>query len=60
MYTFNYINQLYIVFDTHHTYAKFIFNDKYISILSQKVPKFELYKHNDELFNIYYGIFYEL
>jgi hypothetical protein len=21
-------------------------------ILSQKVPKFELYKHNDELFNI--------
>ena len=30
------------------------------SILSQKVPKFELYKHNNELFNIYYGIFYEL
>jgi hypothetical protein len=30
------------------------------SILSLKVPKFELYKHNDELFNIYYGIFYEL
>jgi hypothetical protein len=30
------------------------------SILSQKVPKFEVYKHNDELFNIYYGIFYEL
>jgi hypothetical protein len=30
------------------------------SILSQKVPKFELYKHNDEVFNIYYGIFYEL
>ena len=27
------------------------------SILSQNVPKFELYKHNDELFNIYYGIF---
>jgi hypothetical protein len=24
------------------------------------VPKFELYKHNDELFNFYYGIFYEL
>jgi hypothetical protein len=23
------------------------------------VPKFELYKHNDELLNIYYGIFYE-
>ena len=29
-------------------------------IVSQKVPKFELYKHNDELFNIYYRIFYEL
>jgi hypothetical protein len=25
------------------------------SILSQKVPKFELYKH-DELFNIYYEV----
>jgi hypothetical protein len=24
------------------------------------VPKFELYKHNDELFSIYYGIFYVL
>jgi hypothetical protein len=24
------------------------------------VPTFELYKHNDELFDIYYGIFYEL
>jgi hypothetical protein len=23
------------------------------------VPKFELYKHKDEFFNIYYGIFYE-
>ena len=33
---------------------------KNCSILSQKVPKFELYKHNDELFNLYYGIFYEL
>ena len=33
---------------------------KNCSILSQKVPTFELYKHNDELFNIYYGIFYEL
>ena len=29
-------------------------------ILSQNVPKFELYKHNDELFNIYYSIFDEL
>ena len=35
-------------------------NDQNCSILSQKVPKFELYKHNDKLFNIYYGIFYEL
>jgi hypothetical protein len=35
-------------------------NDQNCSILSQKVPKFELYNHNDELFNIYYGIFYEL
>ena len=35
-------------------------NSQNCSILSQKVPNFELYKHNDELFNIYYGIFYEL
>ena len=35
-------------------------NGQNCSILSQKVPKFELYRHNDELFNIYYGIFYEL
>jgi hypothetical protein len=35
-------------------------NGQNCSILSQKVPKLELYKHNDELFNIYYGIFYEL
>ena len=35
-------------------------NGQYCSILSQKVPKFELYKHNDELLNIYYGIFYEI
>ena len=34
-------------------------NGQNCSILSQKVPKFELYKHNDEL-NIYYGICYEL
>jgi hypothetical protein len=32
-------------------------NGQNCSILSQKMPKFELYKHNDELFNIYYGIF---
>jgi hypothetical protein len=24
------------------------------------VPKFELYKHNDDLFNIYHRFFYEL
>ena len=35
-------------------------NGQNCSILNQKVPKFELYKHNDELFNIYYVIFYEL
>jgi hypothetical protein len=35
-------------------------NGQNCSILSQKVPKFELYKHNDELFNKYYRIFYEL
>jgi hypothetical protein len=35
-------------------------NGQNCSILSQNVPKFELYKHDDELFNIYYGIFYEL
>jgi hypothetical protein len=35
-------------------------NGQNCSILSQKVPKFELYNHNDELFHIYYGIFYEL
>ena len=32
-------------------------NGENCSILSQKVPKFELNKHNDELFNIYYEIF---
>ena len=35
-------------------------NGQNCPILSQKVPKLELYKHNDELFNIYYGNFYEL
>ena len=35
-------------------------NGQNCSILSQKVRKFEPHKHNDELFNIYYGIFYEL
>ena len=33
---------------------------KNCSILSQKVPTFEVYKHNDELLNLYCGIFYEL
>ena len=32
-------------------------NGQNCSILRQKLSKFELYKHNDELFNIYYGIF---
>ena len=35
-------------------------NGQNCSILSQNVPKFELYKHNDKLFNIHYWIFYEL
>jgi hypothetical protein len=35
-------------------------NGQNCSISMQIMPKFELYKHNDELFNIYYGIFYEL
>jgi hypothetical protein len=30
------------------------------SAVSEEKTKFEQYKHNDELFNIYYGIFYEL
>jgi hypothetical protein len=34
-------------------------NGQDCSILSQKVPKFELYKHNDELFNIYYGAVFD-
>ena len=32
-------------------------NGQNCSILSQKVPKFELYKHNDELYNIIMGFF---
>jgi hypothetical protein len=35
-------------------------NGKNCSILSQNVPKFELCKHNDELFSIYYRIFYAI
>jgi hypothetical protein len=34
-------------------------NGQNCSILSQNVPKIELCKHNDELFSIYYRIFYE-
>jgi hypothetical protein len=30
------------------------------TILKGDHPRIELYKHNDELFDIYYGIFYEL
>ena len=33
---------------------------KWPKLLYFKPESFELYKHNDELFNIYYGIFYEL
>ena len=32
-------------------------NGQNCSILSQNVPKFEMYKHNDEVFNIYYRFF---
>jgi hypothetical protein len=46
--------------DFFYFHPPFFLNGQNCSILSQKVPKFELYKHNDELFNIYYGIFYEL
>jgi hypothetical protein len=35
-------------------------NGQNCSILSQNVPKFELYKHNDELFSIYYRIYGQL
>jgi hypothetical protein len=35
-------------------------NGQNCSMLSQNVPKFELYKNNDELINIYYRMFYEL
>jgi hypothetical protein len=31
--------------------------DQNCSILSQNVPIFELYQHNADLFNIYYGFF---
>jgi hypothetical protein len=33
-------------------------NGQNCSILSQNVPKLELYKHNDELFSMYDRIFY--
>jgi hypothetical protein len=32
----------------------------YRTAVTDTILKGELYKHNDELFNIYYGIFYEL
>jgi hypothetical protein len=35
-------------------------NGQNCSILSQNVPKFELYKHNDELFSMYDRIFDEI
>ena len=51
-----------VVYPTWPPLLKIIFfsNSQNCSMLSQKVPKFELYKHNDYLFNIYYVIFYEL
>jgi hypothetical protein len=48
------------IFFKFHPKIEISSNGQNCSILSQKVPKFELYKHNDEIFNIYYGIFYEL
>jgi hypothetical protein len=50
---------LFAVSTQHRPVSKMaaITNGQNCSILSQKVPKFELYKHNDELVNIYYGIF---
>jgi hypothetical protein len=36
----------------HYKKIEIFSNGQNCSILSQKVPKFELYKHNDELFNI--------
>ena len=39
---------------------RFFSNGQTCFILSQKVPTFELHKHNDELFNTYYVIFNEL
>jgi hypothetical protein len=47
-------------FKFHPPFLEISSNGQNCSILSLKVPKFELYKHTDELFNIYYGIFYEL
>ena len=39
---------------------EFLQDGQNCSILSQKVPKFELYKHNGDLFNIWDRIYYEL
>jgi hypothetical protein len=39
------------------TYTKAAMDVQNCSILSQNVPKVELYKHNDELFNIITGFF---
>jgi hypothetical protein len=52
--------EIYIFSNGGHLGYRTALRAKNRSILSQKVPKFELYKHNDEFFNIYYGIFYEL
>jgi hypothetical protein len=42
------------------TKNRIFLNGQNCSILNQKVPKFELYKHYDDLFNIITGFFYEL
>jgi hypothetical protein len=44
----------------HYLKIEISSNGQNCSILSQKVPKFELYKHNDELFNIYYKVWLRL
>ena len=60
--------RLKVMFDSHVLHPRWLpllkieisSNGQKLLILSQNVPKFELYQHNQELFNIYYGIFYEL
>jgi hypothetical protein len=42
----------------HLGYRTALTDGQNCSILSQKVPKFELYKHNDELFNMIFFLFH--